>query len=394
MPGMTFDANGLVIQTLDEIKLELEADYKGVYGDNVNLLPGSVIGERIKISSERESKAQQVALGVWEAYSGQTAGVPLDRISELTGTFRKDATKSTSVGKATGTNGVDIEDGFIVKLIATQTEWEVFDGPYEIGSVVSGEVSGIKIRALLAGATVALTADTTAWEIVTVTVGWDDFETTEDAEVGREDEVNFAMRNRRRNEFLVQGNDIDAIAAEVSKVENNNFVRVYENTTDAVDGEGRLPRSIEVVADGGTDAEVADAILRKLPPGITMHGSTSVIRLMTNGDTIEIKLTRPTDVDITVVVTIDTTNAENSLPEGFEADIKAAVATQGNANHTYGTDVNADWFCTAVFGVIGVGTSSNLAITADKGGGPLGFIAIGDTERARFDSTDVTVTVI
>lgn len=55
-------------------------------------------------------------------------------------------------------------------------------------------------------------------------------------------------------------------------VENIISVNVYENYTDTVDSEGRLPHSIEVIAEGGKDDDIAYGILARRAGGIQTNG--------------------------------------------------------------------------------------------------------------------------
>lgn len=79
----------------------------------------------------------------------------------------------------------------------------------------------------------------------------------------------------------------------LANVENVGTVNVYENTSDAIDDEGRLPHSIEVIAEGGTDSDVAYGILACRPGGIQTNGEISIDCEGENGETINVCFNRP-----------------------------------------------------------------------------------------------------
>ena len=101
---LVLNENGLQIQTIDEIKSELEAEYRGVFGDNVDVSAESPFGQIIGIHAEREAKVQQTLQLVYNAFDPNAArGVQLDRLAALTGSTRDKATFSTAAALFTGT---------------------------------------------------------------------------------------------------------------------------------------------------------------------------------------------------------------------------------------------------------------------------------------------------
>ncbi len=69
-------------------------------------------------------------------------------------------------------------------------------------------------------------------------------------------------------------NMIESVTAEIyNSVDNVLSVAGYENDTEAVDSEGRPPKSVEFIVDGGDEGEIANIIYRKKTNGIRSYGS-------------------------------------------------------------------------------------------------------------------------
>lgn len=82
---------------------------------------------------------------------------------------------------------------------------------------------------------------------------------------------------------------------------------VYENSTLVTDAETSTPaKAFQVVALGGTDAAIAQAIFDEKPIGIEAFGTTTVAVLDSQGISHDIKFTRPTTIPIYIIVDIDT----------------------------------------------------------------------------------------
>lgn len=392
------DANGLTVQTLDEIKLEMEQSYRDAFGNDVNLAAASPFGQIIGIHSEREAKVQQTAQSVFTSYDPNTApGVNLDRVGSLTGSDRQGALPSTAAGLAKGTDGVVIPNGKIVRLIQTQTQWQIVGGPYTIGSTTPGEVA-VEIESVDLGPIVALTGGPAAWEIVTAIVNWDTFETTADADVGRDVESDAAFRVRRDAELLSRGCDVDAIRANVLAVEGVTLVKVFENRTLVTDGDGLPGKAIEVLVEGGDDEAIADAIFDVRPPGVLAHGVEGPFaRLTDSGDTVAISFTRPLEIAIWISIDATATGAEDALPVDFVALNDAAILAFGNANHNTGDDVIPQFFVGTVYDTAGNKSLVDVTVklsTVSFGAAAETVIAIGSRRRADFDSVRVETNVL
>ena len=113
-------------------------------------------------------------------------------------------------------------------------------------------------------------------------------------------------------------------SAIMESVESVSSARGYENYSDEVDSEGRPPHSIEIVVDGGDEAEIASVILKTKSAGIGTHGGVSVDVPTVYGDTININFSRPESIYVWYKVAV-TRNPLQPFPPNYEELIKTAI---------------------------------------------------------------------
>lgn len=101
-------------------------------------------------------------------------------------------------------------------------------------------------------------------------------------------------------------------------------VAVYENDSDQTDEMGRWPHSIEVVADGGDESEIARQILHTKAGGISTFGSVEVSLPGEYGEEIVVCFNRPTYLKIWMRVGI-VIGQNTSLPANYADLIKEEI---------------------------------------------------------------------
>lgn len=246
------------------------------------------------------------------------------------------------------------------------------------------------------GAVQALTG--TLNVIETPVSGFDAITNLQDGTLGRDLETDTDLRIRRKQVLSLGGlATLAAILANiVAEVEGVTAAAIYENTTDAIDVDGRPPHSFEAVVQGGTDADVAQKIWDTKPAGIATFGNTTEQIEDSNGDLQDVNFSRPVPQYIHLKF-VYTLYAEEDFPIDGEAQIAAAVLAFALANHPVGRDVLLDRFIGPCFTVPGL---ASVTVTADATAAPLdpptyaaANIVIGATQVAEFDSARITVSV-
>lgn len=288
-------------------------------------------------------------------------------------------------------------DGAILRVFADGRETFVLQVSASL--VVTRLGTPVLMRSVDNGAVTAAPGELS--NIVTLVPGWDTAGNLQAAALGRLMETDAELRVRYRSGVYALGAaTLPAIQANLeSRVPGVTSVRVFENSSDVVDGVGRPPHSIHVVAEGGLDSEIADAIFQYKAAGIDTFGVIVVEVIDSEGVAHQIKFDRPTpryiwiDVDITLLPSSE----EPFPPDGF-TQIANNLLAEGEALGV-GRDVIWQRLLRAVHSVSGVAEADlTLAVTALPLPAPAGGaysatnITIADFEVARFALSRISVT--
>lgn len=130
--GVTDD--GFVIKRLSDIKEEIESSLRTELGSSINLLPTELLGQIVGIMSEREALVWEALQDTYNSqYPDSANGTSLDNVVALTGIERLDATFSTAIGIAYGTEGTVIPEGSVVSVSGNPDARFAMDAEYTIG---------------------------------------------------------------------------------------------------------------------------------------------------------------------------------------------------------------------------------------------------------------------
>lgn len=236
-------------------------------------------------------------------------------------------------------------------------------------------------------------------QIVTLVPGWDTVSNLQVASLGRLLETDAELRERYKSGVYALGAaTLPALQANLeARVLGVTSVKVFENDTDTTDGVGRPPHSIHVVAEGGLDTDIAEAIFRYKAAGIDTFGDVVIDVTDTEGVEHEIRFDRPDPVYVWIdaTITLLPPSEESFPPDGFE-QIQRNLLVAGNALGV-GNDVIWQRLLRAVHAVPGVAEAELLLATSTTPLGPPGAyaeanITIQPFEVSRFDLSRIQVT--
>lgn len=403
---------GFIPKTLQDIKTELEQAFQGEWGTGLNLEPESVNGQLIGIMSEQLAELWEGLLDVYSSMDpDQATGASLDAVMAVTGTVRELAKRSVTSVIAVGTTGTVLPLGRIFSVPGAGTRFDslaaatlaaapawVGSHAYALGSVVangggvfyaiaggtsaaSGGPSGSGVaiadgtavwRHVGAGsgyAMVPVEAEETgpkpayAWTLTSVetaVAGLNAVGNPLDATLGADVETDALARERRELELQSSGlAAANAIRAHVLKVPDVTAVAVFLNDEDAVDGDGHPPHSVEVVALGGTDEAVRQAVFEATAGGIQAVGDSTASVLDDEGGSHDVGFSRPTEVPVYLDLVVAT---DSNFPAEGIALLKEALADYGDASLNMGDDVIQSRLYAPAFGVSGVTDVTTLAV--------------------------------
>lgn len=230
--------------------------------------------------------------------------------------------------------------------------------------------------------------------IETPVVGLQEFINEEDAILGRNIENDQDAKLRREQELTKAGScTVEAIKADMLDINDVTAAVVFQNNLSITDFEGRPPKSIDVVVQGGLNAEIGQALFLTIAAGVTQTVGDILINVIdSQGFTQPIRFSRPQEVAIWIEV--DVTKDPALFPIDGAAQIKAKILTWG-LKRTIGQDV-------IVFGTDPLSCSFDdvpgmldLVFRIGIAPAPVGDANVAITARqiAMFDTARITVAV-
>jgi len=384
--GVTID--GFNRKSLQEIRSEIEDDFRSVFGPSINLRDDSLLGIKIGIFSEQLALLWERLEEVFNSQYPDTAnGLPLDNVLSYTGLQRLPATKSTVIVTASGTPGTIIPLGSVVSVLGTGAKFE----STAADTIGGGGTVDILFESQSTGLIQALAGTLTVIE--TPITGWTGATNALDAILGRNIETDTQARTRRLTALQpARAATPDAVRARLLNVAGVLDATIIENVLDIPDIDGRPGHSYEPVIAGGDDQDLFDTIWLTKPAGIETVGSEVGTTLDSQGGTQEVKFSRPVTVDIFMEVDL-TLNPEEIFPVDGTDQVEQAIVDFGTAEQRLGEDVILSKFFGPIHTIPGIAT---IVIRADTSPSPVSTsnVIIDKNELAVFLLANTTVTVV
>lgn len=327
--------NGLSRKSLQEIQLELQDAWRLTFGADLDLSPGSPDGHHVDQEANMISSLVELAQGIYAAIDPTTAeDIWLDIINDYLGLERIGAAQSRVDLIITGAVGTVIPAGAIVRPPSSVANF------LTVTSVTLGE-SGATVRAV-ASAVGPLPAPAGAWTLVNVISGVTGIRADSPGIIGRNQETNDEFRLRkqtfarggRATEDAIKSYMLNTVPGVVS-------VSVTSNRDEVIDEDGRPPHCVEIVVEGGEDADVANGIWTSVAGGIRAFGNypeTGWPVIDSSGRTQKIKWTREQNLYGWFRVNIQAYE-EEVLPEDYNDQIKAAIVSWAASQYSLGKDI-------------------------------------------------------
>lgn len=296
------DETGLHMPIYIDVRDKLIEDAKSIFGQDIYLGEDSQDYQWIAAVAEKIYDAFQIAQQVYNNRGPSVAiGSGLDSIVKINGIKRKPANYSKCKVTISGIKDTSIKNG-----IATDKGNIQWNLPAEVIIPESGQIE-VLATCSLPGPIVANPGDITG--IYNPTFGWNGVYNKENAELGSNIEGDADLR-KRQSQSTAQASltMLEGTSGAVAQVKNVRRSRVYENDTNVIDKFGLPPHSITVVAEGGDDKEIANAIWVHKGIGCATNGDKTVEIKDSKGQVTPINFFRPTYVDIEVTINIKQLN--------------------------------------------------------------------------------------
>lgn len=297
------NSTGVIVPDTADILTGVENEFREGFGNDLVTTPDTPQG--VLITSEtlaRDAVVRNNAALANQLNPNIAGGVFLDAICALTALQRIAATRSVALVQLTGVPSTIIPAG-------SQARTSVGDIFESTGTVIldgsgNGEVS---FRSVEYGPVPA--AASAINMIVTAVLGWETVTNADGAILGTEEQSDESLRALRRNTLALQGVALPvAITSALYATEGVRSLTFRENiaaTTQVIDTITMVAHSIYVCVDGGTDLDVATAILNNKSLGAGYNGGTTVpVVEPASGQTYDVTFDRPTAIPIKARVTI------------------------------------------------------------------------------------------
>ncbi len=387
---MAVDAQGLAIETVEDILTSIETQEKANINAAIVVTPEEPLGQINGIFADALRQAWEALAIAYNGFNPDAAeGFLLDALCALTGTIRLKATYTRVNVTCNLDPGVVIRSG--VHFAHVENFPSIRFTPVEdfTNEELSTDDFVVEFRAESLGPT-ALNFETLN-QIATPITGWNYcVNDNNEAIIGRNEETDAELRTRREERLQAQGSGTTgAIASAVLDVDGVISVTVFENVGDVTDVDGLPPHSFEVlVYDGESPAadneEIAQEIHNNRPAGIPSYGSDSANAVDEfTGETVVEKFSRPTTLEVYIDITV--------TPEVEDLALKEFIVAEMQEHNVPGADVIRNRIICAALDFPGVEdvTLCELGFTAS----PTGTVnlTVGSRQMAAFSVSRITV---
>lgn len=292
-------AQGFIRKPYAIIILELQEKARLFFGDDIDLSPNSPLGLFVQLMAWSVDRQWQLSEDVFYSVWLQTSeGVNLERVAKLGLLSRKPAQSAIVLLEFYGDPGNLIPAG----TLSETSQNVVFATSEDVETDGNGTAS-VYARCTETGG-IGLVAAGSITKIKNPIAGITSVMNNEASTGGRQNETDVELRKRYSESKTVSGSSVDAIAEYVRQIAGVISAEGNENTTNEINMNGLPPRSVEMVVQGGTDVDIANAILQKKPAGIETFGQITTDVMDTQGNIHVIQFSRPESIMIYVTYEI------------------------------------------------------------------------------------------
>ncbi len=374
--------------TYAELLDALEYKARELFGSGANLTVRSPLGIFLRIYAWMLNLLFSTLEDVYNSrFIDTAAGSSLYNLGKAIGLRLLGAQKAVGYLTFYGEDGTIVPEGYLAETVAGMQYITLTQGVIEEGSIT------LPCTAVNPGPD----GNTEANTITTITNPKSGItEVTNEAafEGGRNTETDAEFRERYYISVdFAGGVNIDAIVAAIYEdVEAVIAVIGEENDTDEVNEHGLPPHSIEIIAYGGLDEDIAKVIFQRKAAGVQTYGSTVVPVLTASGQLYDVHFNRPVPKRVWVRVYNLRTNDMFPLDgiEQIKESIMKYIGSSVRGGLTIGQDVICVAIPTEVFKVSGV-VDFKLKISDDGENYGWSNIEIAPREKAVTDEDMVEV---
>lgn len=358
--------NGLVTQSLEEIRESLINQYKGIYGQDINLEQNSPDGQWINILAQEKKDILDLFTQFYNNLDpDRVIGIPQQILYKLNGLVIQAYTYSYVYVNVTTTESVTLQglDNDIENADGVgYTVRDVNGNRWILASTAVLENPGtysLNFRAADLGSITALANNITVMETVLRGVASVN-NPANNYITGNTGESSAQFRHRRNQAMAVPSQGFDeSTQSQMLTLSNVTECKVYDNRSDEVVN-GIPAHGVWIIVRGGQPDEIGRVIYNNLPAGIPSKGEQQVIVPKINGDNAIVYYDIPVAVNLYVRATIknfSTTELDEDYIKSELSQTQYMIAEQAESAN----------LLTAIKEIVGdSGTPYNVEISADN----------------------------
>jgi uncharacterized phage protein gp47/JayE len=358
---------GVIVPDTDTTLAEVQAEWRAVFGDDIDLNPSSPQGLIISMQVlERQGVARNNAEIANQINPNYSSGIFLDALAALSGLSRTPATHTTVTATVTGDSGAIIYAGALAETAAGDR----FECTTATTIPLSGTIDA-PFRSVDTGAIPCATGALTI--IVDGILGWASITNSQAGILGSTTQLDNSFWMLRRNTLALQGiSTNEAIISAINAVTGVQSLAYRENTaaiTTVIDGISMVAHSIYVCVNGGTDSDIGAALLQNKTAGAGYNGTTTVAVVDTvSGQSYDVKFQRPTTIPVLSRITVRLSGATGDPTDTIKSKVVSYAngEIEGEQGFVVGGAVSPFELSAAAQGIVGVYVlNSEIALASD-----------------------------
>lgn len=385
---------GVIVPDTSTIRDQVVADWRSLFGQDLVVTPETPQGIFITQDTEiRDGVARNNAELANQINPDLAGGIWIDGIWSLTNGGRRPATFSILNGVVLGGQpSTLVPAGSVAVLTATGARF-LTTSPVIIGP--DGNVTAT-LRAEVTGPIAAAAGSLD--QVASSVLGWETVSNPTAAVVGRDVETDIASRMRRRKTLALQSIAApEAIISRLYEIDGVRSLTFRENTTNAtqvIDGITIRYHSVWVCVEGGTNAEVAQALLETKTLGAGWTGAVIVPTVdAVSGQTYNVQFDRPIELTRFVRVTVKPTplDAQRIVRQSLVSYIAGEL--DGEEGLVVGADISPFELAGAINQVEPRIFVSKIEISSDGVSWSTATVEVALNQVARISESSITVVV-
>ena len=319
-------STGINIDSFNDLFDSISAEYKNIYGEDINLDQSTSDGQKLSIFVKAYRDLQEMGVDMYNSFDPDTAiGTQLNKLIKLCGITRGIATKSIVDVSITTSQAVTLDADYTLKdtlgqLWVISTSQTLTTGSTTV-SFIADEWGSIEAL------------PNTITEFESIIIGVTSVTNPSAATVGLDEETDTELKIRRKKSVSKPAQSSRfGLLGKILELNGVTDCKIHENKTSTNDTDLDLDaNSMWVIVEGGTVSDIHNVIGNDRATGVDLKGTLT--DTISNSYTIngrthiveeESKFDRPTVSEIYVKFNVTKKNSETSIDDQV---IKNALLT-------------------------------------------------------------------